>query len=59
MRHYGLTARAYAKILRVARTIADLDGAERIGDDHVSEAVNTRVFDRDPAWGVNDKRPAA
>jgi len=42
----GLSARAHDKILRVARTIADLDATDRIGCAHVSEAINYRVLDR-------------
>jgi magnesium chelatase family protein len=42
----GLSARAHDKILRVARTIADLDGAEGIRQEHVGEAVNYRMLDR-------------
>ncbi|NCY03969.1 MAG: ATP-binding protein, partial [Planctomycetia bacterium] len=42
----GLSARAHDKVLRVARTVADLDTAERIGPEHVAEAVNFRVLDR-------------
>jgi magnesium chelatase family protein len=42
----GLSARAHDKVLRVARTIADLDAAEQIGCAHVSEAINYRVLDR-------------
>jgi magnesium chelatase family protein len=41
-----LSARAYGKILRVARTIADLDGATAVGTPHVAEAIATRVLDR-------------
>jgi magnesium chelatase family protein len=44
----GLSARAYGKVLRVARTIADMEGATAIREAHVSEAVTGRVFDRDP-----------
>jgi magnesium chelatase family protein len=42
----GLSARAHDKILRVARTIADLDGQADILPEHVNEAVNYRVLDR-------------
>ena len=42
----GLSARAHDKILRVARTIADLEAAADIAPEHVNEAVNYRVLDR-------------
>jgi len=42
----GLSARAHDKVLRVARTIADVDGAESIDVDHISEAINYRMLDR-------------
>ncbi|MGE3241327.1 MAG: YifB family Mg chelatase-like AAA ATPase [Pirellulales bacterium] len=42
----GLSARAHDKILRVARTIADLDGRSDILAEHVSEAINYRLLDR-------------
>ncbi len=35
----GLTARAYHRVLRVALTIADLQGSERVGPEHIAEAV--------------------
>ena len=41
----GLTARAYHRIIKTARTIADLEGEERIGERHLKEAVGYRVAD--------------
>jgi magnesium chelatase family protein len=46
MDEMGLSARAYDKVRRVARTIADLSGVERIGEDHIAEAVQYRLLDR-------------
>jgi magnesium chelatase family protein len=46
MQELGLSARAHDKILRVARTIADLDGADAISVAHLSEAVQYRRLDR-------------
>jgi len=42
----GLSARAYHRVLRVARTIADLEGGGHVGEDHVLEALQYRVLDR-------------
>lgn len=42
----GLSARAHDKILRVARTIADLEGADQIDKSHISEAVSYRTLDK-------------
>ncbi|MCI8412767.1 MAG: YifB family Mg chelatase-like AAA ATPase [Clostridia bacterium] len=42
----GLSARAYSRIVKVARTIADLEGAESITAEHVAEAVGYRTLDR-------------
>jgi magnesium chelatase family protein len=43
---FGFSARAYDKVIRVARTLADLDHADNIQDNHVSEAVQYRSLDR-------------
>jgi magnesium chelatase family protein len=42
----GLSARAYHRVLRLARTVADLEGAQRIEVAHVAEAVQYRGVDR-------------
>ena len=47
---FSLTARSYHRILRVARTIADLDGREKISEEHLSEALGYRMVDK-KYWG--------
>ncbi len=42
----GLSARGYHRVLKVARTIADLEGAERVASSHVAEAIQYRRFER-------------
>jgi magnesium chelatase family protein len=58
MNALALSARAHHRILRVARTIADLAGADEIGESQMGEAIGLRRFDRGRAGGVGVPPPA-
>ena len=51
MDHLQLSARAYSRILKVARTIADMSGDKIIRENHIAEAISYRMLDRS-SWGV-------
>jgi magnesium chelatase family protein len=50
METLGFTARAYHRILRLARTIADLEDSDSVKGEHVAESLQFRFLDRASSW---------